>query len=281
MHSPETTLIASRDGVEVAAHDYGGGGRPTLFVHGTGLVGRMWEPVLDRLPAGAFRPIAVDLRTHGASRTPPDATCTDEDLVADLTAVLDAFGLHDAWAVAHSMGGGTTLLLQANRPGAISRSWVFEPIIFPREGSTEEQSHFVEATRRRRPAFGSRAEALARYGSRPPLDELHPEVLAAYVEHGFVEQPDGTVRLACEPELEGRMFEQFLRLGYGRLGEVRDDVLVAYGDATQEPSGAWATRIADAIPRGTAEAFVGDRHFGCFADLDRVVASLSRWFLDR
>src|SRR5690606_40097938 len=31
--------------------------------------------------------------------------------------------------------------------------------------------------------------------------------LAAYVEHGFVDDPDGTVSLACAPEDEARVFE--------------------------------------------------------------------------
>lgn len=265
--------------MQVAVTDHGGDGHPTTFVAGTGLCAGMWEPIVARLPAERYRCLTIDLRGHGGSVTPPDATFLDEDLVADLTAVAEAFGLRGAWGVAHSMGGGTTLLVEAGRPGTYARTWVFEPIIFPREGTSEGLDAMVAATRRRRPVFASRAEALERYRSRPPLDVLHPEVLAAYVQHGFVDQPDGTVRLACTPEQEARLFEQYLRFGYQRLGDVAAETVVAYGTTTAENSGVWAPRIAEALPRGTAEAFDGQDHFGCFANLDLVVESLNRFFL--
>ncbi|MEZ5264229.1 MAG: hypothetical protein R2755_21190 [Acidimicrobiales bacterium] len=68
--------------------------------------------------------------------------------------------------------------------------------------------------------------------------------------------------------------------GFFRLGDVRADTVVAYGTATAEPSGAWAPEIARALPNGTAQAWEGYDHFGCFADLDRVVASLNGFFLN-
>ena len=49
MLTPRTSFVSSEDQVEVAVHDYGGNGHPTIFIHGTGLVSRMWEPVIRRL----------------------------------------------------------------------------------------------------------------------------------------------------------------------------------------------------------------------------------------
>lgn len=280
MRQPLTTYVPSRQGVEVAAHDYGGDGRPLLFLHGTGLCSRTWEPVMARLPLDAVRPIAVDLRGHGASRTPGAVTFADHDMVADLSAVAAHFGLVGAWAAAHSMGGGTAILAEAAQPGTFERLWVFEPIVFPRPlDGGEGPSALVEATRRRRPVYPSRQAAAERYGSRPPLDELHPEVLHAYVAHGFVDQPDGSVRLACEPEVEARAYEEFLSDGFERLGGVRAPVLVGYGDRSTDPSGEWAPKVAEALPAGVTERFTGSAHFGPFADLDATAASLRRWFL--
>ena len=34
MFDPATRFVPSEDGVEVAVHDYGGPGHPTIFVHG-------------------------------------------------------------------------------------------------------------------------------------------------------------------------------------------------------------------------------------------------------
>jgi pimeloyl-ACP methyl ester carboxylesterase len=279
VHEPVTTHVASENGVEVAVHDYGGPGRPTLFVHGTGLLSRMWEPVIERLPAKRFRALGVDLRGHGASRVPADVTFTDHRMVADLRSVCAAFGVTGDWVVAHSMGGGTALLTEADAPGTFERLWVYEPIIFPRLDERPEGAFdFVEATRRRRRSFASRQEAAARYASRPPLDELSPEAMDAYVRHGFLDEPDGTVRLACEPELEARAFEQFLQAGYTRLPAIHAPVLVGYGARSTDLSGEWAPRIADALPNGQAQRFEGAAHFGPFGQPDVAAASIERWF---
>ena len=118
-----------------------------------------------------------------------------------------------------------------------------------------------------------------RYRSRPPLDELDPECLAAYVDHGFVDEVDGSVRLACDPVLESRAFEDFLQDGWDRLPDMAFPVCVAYGTETADRPGAAAPSIANRLPNATLQEFDGSRHFGCFDRLDRVVDSLRSWFL--
>lgn len=278
MREPETTFVPSTDAVEVAVHDYGGDGHPTVFVHGTGLVSRMWEPVMELL-GDEFRPIGVDLRGHGSARAPQDVQFQAPRMVSDLTAVIDAFELEDAWIVAHSMGGGTSILASLERPAAFERQWVFEPIIFRREEVRPEGAiDFIEITRRRRPVFDSREQVISSYGSRPPLDELDPACLAAYVEHGFVDQTDGTVRLACDPLMESRAFEQYLQDGWERLPDVALPVRVAYGTASDDRPAAAAPDIAARLPHGDLEAFDGSGHFGCFGPLEHCATSIRSWF---
>ena len=261
-------------------HDYGGDGHPTLFIHGTGMVARMFEPVMELLGDG-FRPIAVDLRAHGSTRNGDDVEFHDHRMVADLIAVVDELELRDAWSVAHSMGGGTTILASLARPDAFERQWVYEPIIFERDVARPEGAFdFVEATRRRRPVFESRQHVIASYGSRPPLDELDPACLAAYVQHGFVDQADGTVRLACNPILESRAFEQYLMDGWDHLPEVAIPVRVAYGTGGDDRPASAAAGIAARLPCGELDSFEGSGHFGCFGPLDRAAASIREWFVD-
>ena len=106
MLTPRTSFVSSEDHVEVAVHDYGGDGHPTIFIHGTGLVSRMWEPVITRL-GEEFRAICVDLRAHGATTNPADVNFFDHRMVADVVSVIDALEVRDAWVVGHSMGGAT------------------------------------------------------------------------------------------------------------------------------------------------------------------------------
>ena len=279
MPKPQTRFISSQDGVEVAVHDYGGLGRPTLFVHGTGLVSRMWEPIISELGSD-FRAICVDLRAHGATVSPSNVNFFEHRMVADLTAVVDAFDLRDAWVVGHSMGGATSILTSLERPGAFQRAWVYEPIIFEREDDRPEGAFdFVEATKHRRSVFPSRRDALERYGSRPPLNEIHPDCLEAYVHHGFIDQPDGSVKLACDPLLESRAFEQFLQEGWDRLPLVEIEVRVAYGGGGSDRTSTASPGIAERLPSGSVEVFEGSDHFGCFASLEHTAISLRDWFM--
>ncbi len=280
-----TRFVPSTDGVEVAVHDSGGPGHPLVAVHGTGMVARMWEPVLRALPADALRVLYVDLRGHGASRTPAGVSFRDVCMVADLAAVVDAYALDGAWVAAHSMGAAAALLTSLERPGAFAKVFAFEPIIFRREpdfgGALPD---FVEGVRRRRAKFASRGEAIERYASRPPLDVLDPETLAAYVECGFVDDPSGGVRLACEPDVEARVFAEFLDRGFDRLGELCVEVVVGAGsvgrpDRVGEPP--WR-EIADRIPNARYHCFDGVDHFGPFAagQLKSMAAFLRGFFED-
>lgn len=276
---PETRWIPSENGVEVAVHDYGGDGRPTLFVHGTGMVGRMWEPVMERLPEGLVRPLAIDLRAHGASRTPDVVTFTDHRMVADLTAVCDAYELDTALAVGHSMGGGTAILTSLARPGALARLWTYEPIIFPRDQEHPPgEVDLIQGARNRRSVFPSRQAAFARYSASPGMGEIDPDALWAYLEHGFVDRPDGAVELACSPDHEADAFNGYLQKGFERLGEVSVPVLVAYGGANPMPPGQWSPKVAESIPEGIAECYESSGHFGCFGELDRTARSIAAWF---
>ncbi len=279
MHVPTTSHVASVGGTAVAVHDYGGEGTPTLFVHGTGMCGRMWEPVMDRLPLEHVRPLVIDLRGHGAAVTPADATFHDHEMVADVVAVIDAFEIEAGFAVAHSMGAGASILASLERPVALDRVWAFEPILMPRNPDGLPQE-FLDGIRKRRRIFANRAEVFDRYSSRPPLDELDHAVLWAYLDHGFVDLADGTVQLACDPLQEALAFEQFLNDGFERLGEVTSEVLVAYGGAdTESPPSTLAPDIAAEMPKGRTERFPEARHFGPFGDLQASALSIERFLV--
>jgi N-formylmaleamate deformylase len=89
-------------GVEIAVTEYEADGPPLLLLHGIGSRGVSWWPVLDRLAAHA-RPIALDLRGHGASAK-PDAGYLLPDYARDLAAVIAALGLERPAILGHSLG---------------------------------------------------------------------------------------------------------------------------------------------------------------------------------
>jgi hypothetical protein len=59
---------------------------------------------------------------------------------------------------------------------------------------------------RRKVVWPSRDAMIRSYGSRPPMNRLAPEALAAYIACGTVDRPDGQVELACPPRVEAAIF---------------------------------------------------------------------------
>ncbi len=199
-------VYVERDGLRIRALDWGGTGEPLLLLHPNGFGAGVFEPlalaVRDR-----FRPIAVDLRGHGGS----DAPATSEgfayaELAADVAVVLDALGVTEAVACGQSLGGGITVLVDRVRPGMLRHVLLCEAIAFPRD-IDRQRSPLAANARKRRAVFRDRDSIVAAYARRMPLAAMAPEALEAYVRWGTVEQDDGTVRLACEPEHEATIFE--------------------------------------------------------------------------
>lgn len=271
--------VASSDGVEIAVHDFGGEGPPVLFSHATGFHAHTFLPMAALL--GRHRHCyGLDYRGHGQSSAPASGSFAWRGMADDARAALDGLGLDAPMGVGHSMGGAALLMCELDQPGTFRGLAVFEPIVFSPERvvpSAEQPSPLVEATRRRRQVFASRAEAYENYASKPPLDAFTPEALHAYVDHGFVDQPDGTVRLACAREHEARTFEMSgEHRTYDRLRELRCPVLVLAGEG-EGPSD-FAEAVAGNIPRGRFHRFEGLGHFGPMEDPARVAAIVEAFF---
>jgi pimeloyl-ACP methyl ester carboxylesterase len=269
---PPSFPVPSTDGVTLAVHDFGGSGAPVLAAHATGFNGLAWAPLARALEG--CRVVAPDFRAHGGSAVHRDADLDWDRFADDVLATVDALGWHgDGVApvgIGHSMGGAALLLAELRRPGTFAGLWVFEPIIFPPEmrstvGSVDNP--LSAGARRRRPTFRSRDEAYATYGSKPPMNSFTPEALAAYVTAGFVDEADGTVRLACEPENEARIYTTASTCtAYERLGSVTCPVAVVRGAIEGFSPAGIAGPAAEAAAHGRLVAHDELSHFGPMED---------------
>lgn len=272
---PET--VTSTDGVTLRVHDLGGTGPLLLLTHATGFCGPMWAPVVETL-GQRFHCVTFDFRAHGRSSRPNRPMEWDgmaEDVIAVASALSPDVPLP---AVGHSMGGAVLALAEAARPGTIERAWTFEPILFQRTAETvaPDPSPISDGARRRRAVFDSRAEALERYGSRPPLAVLDPRALQAYVDHGFEDRPDGTVELCCRPEDEAGVFEYHETDAPNALAGLRIPFLIAVSGDGQRPAEA-GRAIAAANPHLELVAYDDLTHFGPLQAPDRLAADILAW----
>ncbi len=265
----------------MTVHDFGGSDanadRPLLVIaHATGFHGLMYRPLAERL-SDSFHCVSFDFRAHGKSTLPDTASLDWHRITDDLFAVMDHFSPDEPVRVlGHSLGGACIALGTVRHPERFERVWAFEPILLPYQ-DVSEPSPLAEGARRRRPVFRSRGEARANYASKPPLSILSPEVMDLYVEHGFDDLEDGSVRLACLPEHEAAVFENAFS---GSL-DAAVNTAVAYGVGVGNDGGmpGQAARAAAAQGDHLTAIEMDLTHFGPLQDPDAVATEIRSWFL--
>jgi pimeloyl-ACP methyl ester carboxylesterase len=135
----------------------------------------------------------------------------------DVLAALDSDrigGDREVHGIGHSLGCAALVLAASRRPGLLRSLWLYEPaIVGPRVSDPADSADpfgtsnpMADAALRRRATFASYDEALANFARKAPLNELHPDALAAYVRGGFAPEADGSVTLRCSPATEAEVF---------------------------------------------------------------------------
>jgi pimeloyl-ACP methyl ester carboxylesterase len=260
--------IESTDGTVIALHDLGGSGAPLLIAHATGFLAAPYRMLADHL-SGQFQVFGVDFRAHGDSTSTASGDLSWSGMGDDVLAVVDAIG-SPVTAFGHSMGGAALLIAERVRPGTVRSAFLYEPIIPPSplpETFGAFDNPLANAARKRRATFPSRAEALARYASRPPLGRLRADALAAYVEEGFEDLPDGSVTLKCRPEDEAATFEAAGFLTTADIGDIELPVAVALGARNSgEGPPRFVPAIVEALPNAELITYAHLDHFGPFED---------------
>ncbi|MGO9197403.1 MAG: alpha/beta hydrolase [Acidimicrobiales bacterium] len=284
MTSRHPLFVPSSDGVSIAVHELGGdaGAEVLLICHATGFCGRAYQALADEL-AARFRVMAIDFRGHGDSSVPANGNFDWTAMAGDLLAVVEAVSSGaPIVAFGHSLGGGTLMLAEARRPGTLRAAHLFEPIVLPAsdgngdhgDGGSSAYTTLIPsptggpdmmstAARRRRASFASKAEAFWRYATRPPLNVLQAGCLAAYVEHGMAELPNGSVRLKCSPASEAATFEAGGKPTIEMVRDVRTPTTVAIGTTERGWTPAsFGPAIAEALPNGRLDRHPLLGHFG-------------------
>jgi pimeloyl-ACP methyl ester carboxylesterase len=245
------------------------------MMHATGFHGRCWLPLAPAL-TDDFSVWAVDQRGHGAAGKDSSGRYDDwGPFVDDLFSVLEALGESGWRGVGHSMGGAVLLLADALAPGTFVNLCCYEPVVYPAVVHSADgfgdRIPMAELARKRRASFPSRQAAIANFAAKPPFDQFERGALEAYVNYGFVDQPDGTVTLACRREDEASVYEGAPTSGaWDRLGQVRAPVLVMGGRPTGDLVSQIVEDVARQLPRGGVRRFPELGHFGPFENPDLV-----------
>ena len=277
-----TSSVRTSDGVNLNLRLVGGSGPDLLICHATGFHGSAYTPLAINLKE-RFRVWALDFRGHGSSGPSPTGDYRWSHMGADVAACAAAIGSERLYGFGHSMGGAALLLAEEQNPGMFAGLFLYEPIVLP-EGHFARmgENPLARGARNRREIFDSRSAALARYAARSPLSVLRADALAAYVQDGFVDLPDGRVQLACRAETEALTFESSGELPIERVGSIDVDTAVAAGAVPSVPNPAeFAPITASRLPRGRYLEYESLGHFGPLEAPAVVAADMIRELLER
>lgn len=268
--------VASTDGVTVVVHDLGGNGEPFLICHATGFLGLAYLPMAARLLAH-HHVYAIDFRGHGDTEAPANGRFDWAGMADDLEAVIPHITDAPISVFGHSMGGAVAVLVERRAPGTLRSAYLYEPIVVPPGMGPPAGNPMAEAARRRRPSFPSRGDAMLRYAGRPPLNVMQAGALAAYVEHGFADEPDGTVRLKCRPEHEAATFDATGKATTEVASHVETPTVIAVGvdNGSWSPS-LFGPAIVEVMPNARLERHSNLGHFGPMQDPDTIAEAVLR-----
>jgi pimeloyl-ACP methyl ester carboxylesterase len=272
--------VPSSDGVDVTVHHLANhpGRQPLLISHATGFHGRAYLPLAVAL-GDNFDVWALDHRGHGATPAPDRWNVSwveygdDAEAAATWLAGQTTGAAGGLVGFGHSMGGATLLMAADRRPELFRLLVLFEPIVFPPQPATDdrESTPLVVGARRRRSTFDSLAAARANFASKPPMNGFVPAALDAYLDGAFApvdpQQPDGPVRLLCDPALEAETFARaHHHPTWERLSAIAvPTVVIAGAGAEADGPASLAPLVAERLPNGRLELRKELEHFGPFA----------------
>jgi len=93
-------------------------GRPVLLLHGGGVAGWMWHPMIDRLGSG-LRLLVPDLPGH--DRSADEEYRSHDRAVSELASLLEETGSRPAAVIGFSLGAQLAVLLAAHHPELVDR----------------------------------------------------------------------------------------------------------------------------------------------------------------
>jgi pimeloyl-ACP methyl ester carboxylesterase len=144
--------------------------------------------------------------------------------------------------------------------------------------TSRNSADLATRARRRRAQFGSLEEARSHFGGRGQFAEFAPEAFEAFLAGAFAESSDGTVRLACDPEDEARMYEAALaHNAWELLPRVRCPARVLGGGRSRAVPPSELAQFAPRLPVVEMTVVPSLTHFGPFEAPGTVADDISRW----
>jgi pimeloyl-ACP methyl ester carboxylesterase len=243
-------------------HGLGGRGAPLLICHATGFCGQAYLPLAELL-AQRHQVFAIDFRGHGDAPSPGDHDYSWPCMAREVAAAASIIGDAPLHLVGHSMGAAAGLAAAAAAPDMFASAFMFEPIVVGGPVAIPlEQNPMAATARRRTQVFESKQAALDNFSSKPPLDQLSGDSLAAYVEYGLGVLPDGRAFLKCSGESEALTYEATGQISTLTIGGAELPTVIATGNPTTSMLATLAPAIVEGLSNARHLVYPELGHFG-------------------
>jgi pimeloyl-ACP methyl ester carboxylesterase len=243
-----------------------------VFLHATGFNARTYAQLLAPL-GERFHVLALDLRGHGLTHLPTrrlgyDSWNRHRDDVIELA---DKHLPAAAVFAGHSLGGAVSLLVAGKRPDLARGLALLDPVILPAPMArmmalpfapllAQRAFPIARMAARRREHFDSLEAAQAALTGRGIFKSFSPEMLADYVGDGFMEAPDGGVRLRCSPKWEAATFAAQRHNALGAFSRVRGPIVILRAETGSTCSPAAVRKIIARRPDVRIATVEGSTH---------------------
>jgi esterase len=175
-----TEAFFSFDGLRFRYLEWGPpAAEPIVLVHGFSSTADGWVRVGETL-ASEYHVVAPDLRGHGETEWDVQQRYTDEQLAADVRALVSHLNLRPFTLVGHSMGGAVAFTYAARYPGDVTRLIIEDSAPMPPGRTIPEP----------RSTFGSRAEV--EQSVREAQPNMPDEAVQRRVDVYYRARPDAT-----------------------------------------------------------------------------------------
>jgi len=251
--------------------DWGGSGPLAHLAHATGFCAGVYTPFARRLTA-FLHVLGMDDRGHGRSTAEADPRkISNWDIFADdLGSFFEYLG-PPVIAMGHSRGATASLLLAVRRPELVRALVLIDPTILPfswmwwwylaKKTGLASRVPIVSTAARRRNRWPDHDSLLTAYRKKKVFATWQDEFLQAYVADGSRLEPDGTVKLCCEPAWESRCFAVCPHDIWRHVPRLKQPTLVLYGAESDTFLAAAVRRFQAAVPHAVLKGFEKTGHF--------------------
>jgi len=256
-------LRASVGDVELEYLFYPGKGPAIVFLHATGFMPWIWDPIAREL-AGEYTVVAPYFCDH-RSAEPDNGGLAWHILARDVAGLFDALSLKNPFVVGHSMGAVIAALAEANHGPRASGMLLIEPIFLPedlyRVKIGVDDHPLASKSIRRRNHWDSVEQAKDYLRKKALFADWDEEMLDLYISYGMKGSEGKGLTLACTPRREASLFMGSTATDpWPLLKKISCPTLVAEGEKSENRAYIDLKKAANTLPRGRYQLIEGAGH---------------------